>query len=53
MERLASTLFGKTRRVLLYSPTEEEVKSVIRSTDAVLKKARAWIKTNRKDLAAS
>jgi hypothetical protein len=29
-----------------YSPTEEEVKSVIRSADAVLRKTRDWIKAN-------
>ena len=36
-----------------YSPTEEEVKSVIKSADTVLRKARDWIKANRRELVRS
>lgn len=35
-----------------YSPTAEEVKSVIKSADATLKKAREWIQANRRELNA-
>ena len=36
-----------------YSPTEEEVKSVVKSADAVLRKVRDWIKANRRELLRS
>jgi len=36
-----------------YSPTEEEVKAVIKSGDEVLRKARDWIKANRRELLRS
>jgi len=35
-----------------YSPTEQEVKSVIRSADALLGKVRDWIRANRRELMA-